>query len=42
MVVDGNGTISGDGNAISSIGVIGTAVAISAGFFISIRREDEE
>ena len=27
---------------ISSIGVIGTAVAISAGFFISIRREDEE
>jgi len=27
---------------ISSIGMIGTAVAISAGFFISIRREDEE
>ena len=28
--------------SIPSIGVIGTAVAISAGLFISIRREDEE
>ena len=42
LTVDGNGTISGDGNAIPSIGMIGTAVAISAGFFIAIRREDEE
>ena len=42
LTVDSNGTISGDGNTIPSIGMIGTAVAISAGFFISIRREDEE
>ena len=31
-----------DDESIPSIGMIGTAVAISAGFFISIRREDEE
>ena len=42
LSVDENGTISGDGNAIPSIGMVGTAVAISAGFFIAIRREDEE
>ena len=42
LTVDENGTISGDGNAIPSIGMVGTAVAISAGFFIAIRREDEE
>ena len=28
--------------SIPSIGMIGTAVAISAGFFVAIRREDEE
>ena len=27
---------------IPSIGMVGTVVAISAGFFIAIRREDEE
>ncbi len=42
LSVDENGTISGDGNAIPSIGMVGTVVAISAGFFIAIRREDEE
>ena len=31
-----------DDESIPSIGMIGTAVAISAGFFIAIRREDEE
>jgi len=29
-------------DSIPSIGMVGTAVAISAGFFIAIRREDEE
>ena len=42
LSVDENGTISGDGNVIPSIGMVGTVVAISAGFFIAIRREDEE
>jgi hypothetical protein len=37
-----NGTIEENGNAIPSIGMVGTVVAISAGFFIAIRREDEE
>ena len=40
--VDENGTITDGGDPIPSIGMIGTAVAISAGFFIAIRREDEE
>ena len=31
-----------DDESIPSIGMIGTAVAISAGFFVAIRREDEE
>ena len=42
LTVDGNGTIVEDGTPIPSIGMVGTAVAISAGFFIAIRREDEE
>ena len=33
---------NGEDESIPSIGIIGTAVAISAGFFIAIRREDEE
>ena len=37
-----NGTIEENGNIIPSIGMVGTVVAISAGFFIAIRREDEE
>jgi flagellar motor component MotA len=37
-----NGTIEENGNVIPSIGMVGTVVAISAGFFIAIRREDEE
>ena len=40
--IDENGTITDGGDPIPSIGMIGTAVAISAGFFIAIRREDEE
>ena len=40
--VDENGTITDGGDPIPSIGMIGTAVAISAGFFIALRREDEE
>ncbi|MBT5391088.1 MAG: hypothetical protein HOL22_01950, partial [Euryarchaeota archaeon] len=38
----GNGTIDSDGDSIPSIGMVGTVVAISAGFFLTIRREDEE
>ena len=37
-----NGTIEEEQVPIPSIGMVGTAVAISAGFFIAIRREDEE
>ena len=37
-----NETIVEDSNPIPSIGMVGTVVAISAGFFIAIRREDEE
>ena len=42
LSVDENGTITDGGTPIPSIGMVGTAVAISAGFFIAIRREDEE
>jgi hypothetical protein len=42
LSVDENGTIEENGNVIPSIGMVGTVVAISAGFFIAIRREDEE
>ena len=40
----GNNTDSNDddGNEIPSLGMVGTVVAISAGFLLSIRREDEE
>ena len=38
--IDDNGTINGD--ELPSIGMVGTVVAISSGFFIAIRREDEE
>jgi len=37
-----NETIPEEQESIPSIGMVGTAVAISAGFFIAIRREDEE
>jgi len=36
-----NETIVEDATPIPSIGMVGTVVAISAGFFIAIRREDE-
>ena len=42
LSIDGNGTIEADGDSIPSIGMVGTVVAISAGFFLAIRREDEE
>ena len=42
VTTGGNGTIDSDGDSIPSIGMVGTVVAISAGFLISIRREDEE
>ena len=42
LSVDENGTISGDGTALPSIGVFGTIAAISAGFIFATRREDEE
>ncbi|MGY8728803.1 MAG: thrombospondin type 3 repeat-containing protein, partial [Candidatus Poseidoniales archaeon] len=42
LTVSENGTIEENGNAIPSIGMVGTVVVISAGFFIAIRREDEE
>jgi hypothetical protein len=42
LSVDENGTISGDGTALPSIGVLGTIAAISAGFIFATRREDEE
>ena len=38
----GNGIIPDPSNPIPSIGMVGTVVAISAGFFIAIRREDKE
>ena len=38
--IDDNGTINGD--ELPSIGMVGTVVAISSGFFLAIRREDEE
>ena len=42
LTTGGNGTIDSDGDSIPSIGMVGTVVAISAGFFLAIRREDEE
>ena len=42
LSIGGNGTIEADGDSIPSIGMVGTVVAISAGFFLAIRREDEE
>ncbi|MDA9829429.1 thrombospondin type 3 repeat-containing protein [Candidatus Poseidoniaceae archaeon] len=42
VTIDDNGTIAVDGDSLPALGMVGTAVAISAGFLISIRREDEE
>ena len=42
ITVGENGTISDDGDSIPALSMIGTAAAISVGFFFATRREDDE